>query len=177
MTVGENIRRIRKEKGLTQKQLGELCNMKEANIRKYELDKANPKIETIDRIASALGVSIAQIKENVTWEERKNTSEYQKLEHHVTVTEGILALLNELYGYVESKPVYGEYGEGRYYLVGKEAEQFVLYDGHIDDIHEYFKKSVPFLIAHMKDCRPESEIVQTYLEELGEPPDFLNKNT
>ncbi len=57
MTVGENIRRIRKEKGLTQKQLGELCNpqIAEANIRKYELGKANPKIETIDKIASALG--------------------------------------------------------------------------------------------------------------------------
>ena len=26
MTVGENIKRIRKEKRLTQKQLGELCN-------------------------------------------------------------------------------------------------------------------------------------------------------
>ena len=26
MTVGENIKRFRKEKGLTQKQLGELCN-------------------------------------------------------------------------------------------------------------------------------------------------------
>ena len=38
MTVHENIRKIRKEKNLTQKQLGDLCNPKiaEANIRKYE---------------------------------------------------------------------------------------------------------------------------------------------
>lgn len=59
MTVGENIRKIRKEKGLTQKQLGQLCNpqISESNIRKYELGNQNPKIETINRIATALGVS------------------------------------------------------------------------------------------------------------------------
>ena len=61
MTIGENIRRLRKEKGLTQKQLGERCGMKEANVRKYELDKGNPKIETIKRIASALGVNAIDI--------------------------------------------------------------------------------------------------------------------
>jgi transcriptional regulator with XRE-family HTH domain len=61
MTIGENIKRIRKEKGLTQKQLGELCNINEANIRKYENGKQNPKIETIDRIAFALDVKIVDI--------------------------------------------------------------------------------------------------------------------
>ena len=55
MTVGENIKKIRKEKGLTQKKLGELCNppISESNIRKYENGKQNAKIETVDRIASA----------------------------------------------------------------------------------------------------------------------------
>lgn len=58
MTVHENIRKFRKEKNLTQKQLGDLCNPKiaEANIRKYELGKANPKVETLERIATALGI-------------------------------------------------------------------------------------------------------------------------
>ncbi len=74
MTVGENIRRIRKEKGLTQKQLGELCQMNEVQIRQYELGKANPKIETVNKIASALGeplncfldISVKEIKEATT---------------------------------------------------------------------------------------------------------------
>ena len=58
MAVGENIRRIRKEKGLTQKALGEKCGMYESQIRAYELGKANPKIETINKIAFALDVPI-----------------------------------------------------------------------------------------------------------------------
>lgn len=57
MAIGENIKRIRKEKNMTQKSLGELCNISEGNIRKYESNRQKPKIETIQKIANALGVS------------------------------------------------------------------------------------------------------------------------
>lgn len=57
MTVGENIKRLRKERRLTQKNLGELCGIAEPNIRKYENGKQNPKLETIEKIATALGVT------------------------------------------------------------------------------------------------------------------------
>ncbi len=68
MTVGENLKRIRKEKKLTQKQLGELCKPKisESTIRKYELGILNPKIETIRKIADALGVYISDLVDD--WE-------------------------------------------------------------------------------------------------------------
>ena len=51
MSIGENIKRLRKEKGLTQKQLGILCQppIDEANIRKYENDKQNPKVDTLKK--------------------------------------------------------------------------------------------------------------------------------
>lgn len=63
MAAHENIRKFRREKNLTQKQLGELCEPKiaEANIRKYELGKANPKVETLERIAAALNVSVIDL--------------------------------------------------------------------------------------------------------------------
>lgn len=57
VTIGEYIRIIRKNKGLTQKQLGERANIAEPTIRKYELGKLNPKFETLEKIATALGVS------------------------------------------------------------------------------------------------------------------------
>lgn len=63
MTVGENIRRIRKEKKLTQKQLGELCQINEVQIRQYEIGKANPKIETIEKIAHALQCPVYELRE------------------------------------------------------------------------------------------------------------------
>lgn len=59
MTVNENIRRIRLQKGLTQKQVAEACGTVDAVIRTYELGKANPKPATVAKISKALGVSPA----------------------------------------------------------------------------------------------------------------------
>lgn len=64
MTVGENIKRIRKKKGLTQKKVGELCNppISESNIRKYENGKQNAKLETLRRISTALNVPLYELQ-------------------------------------------------------------------------------------------------------------------
>lgn len=61
MTVAENIKRIRKEKGLTQKQLGAKCGMAESTLRQYEIGYRNPKIITLRRIADGLGVTLGEL--------------------------------------------------------------------------------------------------------------------
>ena len=59
MTVGEMIKELRIHKGLTQKQLGELCGgMADSAIRRYESGRANPKLGTLKKIADALEVTI-----------------------------------------------------------------------------------------------------------------------
>lgn len=54
MPTGLKIKEIRQQKGLTQKQLGDICGMADSAIRRYENGKANPKIETLQKIADAL---------------------------------------------------------------------------------------------------------------------------
>ena len=61
MTVNDNIRRIRLEKGLTQKQVAQACGTADAYIRAYELGKYNPKPSTVAKIAKALGVTPAEL--------------------------------------------------------------------------------------------------------------------
>lgn len=61
MTTGERIKFARKKAGLTQKALGEKCNMPDSQIRQYELGMVNPKIDTLNRIAEALSISIAEL--------------------------------------------------------------------------------------------------------------------
>lgn len=56
MAVGTAIRRLRLHKGLTQKELGELCSIAEPTIRRYELGLLNPKYQTLAKIADALSV-------------------------------------------------------------------------------------------------------------------------
>ena len=64
--VGERIRELRKSKGLTQKQLGDLCNpkMSDSAIRRYEAGGANPKPSTIEKIANALGVLPGDLRQD-----------------------------------------------------------------------------------------------------------------
>lgn len=57
MTIGESIKKARLDKNLTQKELGEkLGGISQQQIGQWETDKANPKKETIEKIATALGV-------------------------------------------------------------------------------------------------------------------------
>ncbi len=55
-TVIDNIKRIRKEKGITQERLAEACNTATSYIGLMEIYKNVPKLSTIERIANALEV-------------------------------------------------------------------------------------------------------------------------
>lgn len=55
-TVIDNIKRIRKEKGITQEQLAEACNTATSYIGLMETYKNIPKLSTIEKIAAALDV-------------------------------------------------------------------------------------------------------------------------
>lgn len=61
MSIGDNIRKLRLERGLTQKQLADSCGVADATIRAYELGKANPTTKTTAKIAKALDVSAAEL--------------------------------------------------------------------------------------------------------------------
>ena len=58
MTVGENIRRIRKQRGLTLAQLGKEIGVSEEYIRAYESGRRNPKQKNLEAIADALHVNV-----------------------------------------------------------------------------------------------------------------------
>lgn len=55
-TVIDNIKRIRKEKHITQEQLAEACNTATSYIGLMETYKNVPKLSTIEKIAAALDV-------------------------------------------------------------------------------------------------------------------------
>ncbi len=61
MTTGERILFQRKKARLTQKALGELCQMPDSQIRQYELGMVEPKMNTIRRIATALHIPISEL--------------------------------------------------------------------------------------------------------------------
>lgn len=58
--VGQLIRENRKAKGLTQKDLGAIMGLSESVVNKYEGGKQNLSVETIQKVADALGVEISE---------------------------------------------------------------------------------------------------------------------
>lgn len=125
MTIGENIRRIRKERGLTQKKLGELCMIAEPTIRRYEAGTLNPKLETVEKIASALGVAPPVLMGVEYWDKK-----YPDLAKKSKEYEGFVDYLNSL-GYIvrdfisipSQIPIEEFEKAGKMELVPKECEE------------------------------------------------------
>lgn len=60
--IGNNIKRYRQEKALSQDKLSKLADLSLNTVVKIELDESpNPTIETIQRIAKALEVSVDEL--------------------------------------------------------------------------------------------------------------------
>lgn len=62
MTTGKRIQRARKAAGLSQKELGEKLGVSASMIGQYENDLRIPKIETLEKVATALNVKISDLR-------------------------------------------------------------------------------------------------------------------
>jgi len=59
--LGKNLRRIRTEKGMSQGDICRVLNLDRAHICNIENGKQNPTLDTIAKIAKALGVTSDQL--------------------------------------------------------------------------------------------------------------------
>ncbi len=79
-TIGENIKRLRIENNMTQEQLARELNTTKSTISKYELDKRQPRYETVERMAEIFRTTTGQILNKggkikykcVRWKSRKD---------------------------------------------------------------------------------------------------------
>ena len=56
--VGDLLRTARKSKGLTQKEMGERVGITESAYSRYESGKQNLTLDTLQKVAEAMGVSV-----------------------------------------------------------------------------------------------------------------------
>lgn len=61
MTIGETIRKLRKDRKLTQDKLGKLCGIDQHAISAYEHNKNIPTIFNLISLADALHVSLDEL--------------------------------------------------------------------------------------------------------------------
>jgi len=58
LKIGDNISRIRKEKGFTLMDVWSACNIEKSNLIRIEKGRTNPTANTLYKIAETLNVSI-----------------------------------------------------------------------------------------------------------------------
>jgi transcriptional regulator with XRE-family HTH domain len=57
--IGEEVRRLRSERGLSQQELAERMGVAQSVVARLEAGGVEPRVSTLDRVAQALGVELA----------------------------------------------------------------------------------------------------------------------
>lgn len=65
MTLGENIKNIRVEGGMTQKEFAEKMQTTQQRVSEWELDKVEPSLYNVMRMLKVLGVTFDELTENL----------------------------------------------------------------------------------------------------------------
>ncbi len=64
MTFGDRLKKIRKEKNITQLELSEMISISRSSIAQYENNIYQPTIETIELIANTLNINVSELFED-----------------------------------------------------------------------------------------------------------------
>jgi len=62
---GDAVRRIRKDRGISQEVLADMCELHRTYLSDVELGKRNISLENIDKIACALGMTVSELFQEV----------------------------------------------------------------------------------------------------------------
>ena len=60
-SMGEIVSTLRREKGMTQKELADMLNITDKAVSKWERDIACPDTQTIPKLAEILGISVEEL--------------------------------------------------------------------------------------------------------------------
>ena len=146
MTVGLQINALRRQRGLTLEELSALCGVHRDDLGLYERGAMTPRPETVARIARALDVPIAAIQAGMGWTAPRPTEDWETARGDSLLRDGILE-------------------------AAREAGDFPVEEQEVLALLESVKASIPALVEHMKDTRPEAVIHREILEELRLAPE------
>ena len=70
MDIGKKIKQLRKERNITQSELGKRMGISQQQIAQYENGRLNPKLETLHRIADALQIPHSMLYNDISPKEK-----------------------------------------------------------------------------------------------------------
>lgn len=114
-SMGEIISTLRKEKGMTQKELADLLNITDKAVSKWERDIAFPDTATIPKLSEILEVSVEELMnaKAIPASEHKGTGHMIKtILKAVPVAMGVAVIVTSLLGELEMKSGFAMLGIG-----------------------------------------------------------------
>jgi len=103
-SMGEIISTLRKEKGMTQKELADMLYITDKAVSKWERDIACPETQTIPKLAEILGVSVEELLNAKTAPapERSKVQDYVNLVlKAIPVAMGVAVIVSSVLGEVD----------------------------------------------------------------------------
>lgn len=169
MKIGDNIRKVRKKRGLTQKELAKLLNVSEPMVSQYE-SKETLKLETIKKIASALGISYFELLDN----EEKNILEKPDFSFFPEYEPWILYYSGVFDTYKEKSDLFYTWYRKKKQEVSNQLEllksiQFdfnIPFHSYKEDIDNYQKGGLEDHIRYLEDLIRELDYLFNTLEEM-----------
>ena len=96
MTIGQNIKTIRNQKGISQKKLADASGVGIATIQRIEYGQFTPKRDTIHKIAKALNVNDTELDDSLKeMIDRWDSQDTVRLSKKVQVWESITELFDK----------------------------------------------------------------------------------
>ena len=148
-TIGERIQKVRKQRGLTQRELAERSETSELTIRQYEIGKREPRTEQLRKIAVALDISTDYL---LGLSQYLNTTNYDVTAEGIGLPEKFLSE----YLYLKNKPNWGV----------KLLNEFLINDNFWESITMlYFASALPEVRFHpyndppLYDLKPLEKMV------------------
>ena len=105
-SMGEIISTLRREKGMTQKELADMLNITDKAVSKWERDIACPDTQTIPKLAGILGVSVEELMTaKSTSTDRYRSAGYliDIILKAVPVAMGVAVVVTSLFGELDIK--------------------------------------------------------------------------
>ena len=59
--IGKHIQKVRDLKGISQQDLAAKCNFEKSNMSRLEAGRVNPTLSTLEKVANALDITLAEL--------------------------------------------------------------------------------------------------------------------
>lgn len=160
MTIGEKIKRCRKENKLSQAKLAELSGRSKSSIEKYECGAITPSLEAVKSIAKALNVKLeylVDVHAPISNQINANESIREEIMNNLDIDS--LAINKELHKYFEGEKLEQIYHE----ILSRECK--VIENKHSQEI-EACKREIEFYKERFKIEEEYRKKLQESLDEI-----------